>query len=158
LEQVEAIHILCNRKEWTLSLAESCTGGLISSKISARAGVSEFFLGAVISYSNDVKQDILDVPESLIKKSGAVSTEVAIAMAKGVQNQMRSDWSLAVTGIAGPSGGSPEKPIGTVWFAICGPDFEVSQKQIFTGNRTEIQERAAVHALDLLIKAMRTRG
>lgn len=156
--QVESIHTLCNKKEWTLALAESCTGGLVSSKISARAGVSEFFLGSVISYANEVKEDLLDVPASLIKKSGAVSAEVAIAMAKGVQNQMRSDWSLAITGIAGPSGGSPEKPVGTVWFAICGPEFEVSQKQIFTGDRTEIQERAAVHALDLLVKAMRTRG
>ncbi|MEQ1876369.1 MAG: CinA family protein [Bdellovibrionia bacterium] len=157
-ELVSKLHDLCNRGEWTLSLAESCTGGLISSAITSHSGVSEFFLGSVVSYSNSVKEDVLEVPKSMLKKSGAVSAEVAIAMAKGVQIQMKSDWSLAVTGIAGPSGGSPEKPVGTVWFAIAGPNFEVSQTQIFTGNRTEIQMRAAVHALTLLVKAMGTQG
>jgi len=157
-ELVGQLHDLCNQNEWTLSLAESCTGGLISSAITAQSGVSEFFLGSVISYSNTVKQEVLEVPGSMLKKAGAVSAEVAMAMAKGVQIQMKSDWSLAVTGIAGPSGGSPEKPVGLVWFAIVGPDFEVSQKQIFTGNRTEIQERAAVHALTLLVKAMGARA
>lgn len=155
---VERILNISREKKWTLALAESCTGGLISARIAAVAGVSEFYLGSVVSYANSVKTGMLDVPESIIKSVGAVSAEVAIAMAKGVQKHMNSDWSLAVTGIAGPSGGSPEKPVGTVWFGICGPSFEVTEKQFFVGTRQEIQERAAVHALTVLVEAMEARG
>ncbi|HEX4926230.1 MAG TPA: CinA family protein [Bdellovibrionales bacterium] len=155
---VERILTVSREKKWRLALAESCTGGLISSRITSVSGVSEFFLGSVVSYANEVKIGMLDVPAPIIKSVGAVSAEVAIAMAKGVQKHMNSDWSLAVTGIAGPSGGSPEKPVGTVWFGICGPGFERTEKQLFKGTRQEIQERAAVHALRVLVEAMEAQG
>lgn len=145
------IQLLQGRAQ-TLSIAESCTGGLLCAQISSFAGVSEIFLGGVVSYSNEAKQNILDVPGSLIKAVGAVSTPVAIRMAHGVREKFHSTWSISITGIAGPSGGTPQKPIGTVCIAICGPGIEESSTQYFKGERTEIQKSSANFAVELLTK------
>lgn len=145
----DLIRTLSLRDE-TLSIAESCTGGLLSSKISSYAGVSKVFMGSVVSYSNHAKQILLDVPANLIKSVGAVSTPVALAMARGVREKLDSTWSISITGIAGPSGGTEQKPVGTVCFAICGPSFEETAIQYFSGTRAEIQNASAQFAVALL--------
>lgn len=101
-----------------LGVAESCTGGTIASRLTSQPGSSEYFLGSIVSYSNAVKRDVLKVPEEILERYGAVSQETAEAMALGVFKIMDADWSLAVTGIAGPSGGTEEKPVGTVWISL----------------------------------------
>ena len=155
---IEELKELFIKNGWTLSLAESCTGGLASSRITALAGVSAFFKGAVVSYSNSVKEDILGVPDELLKSAGSVSAEVAIAMAKGVKIKLKSDWAAAVTGIAGPSGGTKDKPVGTVWFAVCGPNIEWTDKKVFQGDRQQIQEGAVRYILESLKLNITTPG
>jgi len=136
---------------WTLSVAESCTGGLLSAELSHISGISSVFLGGVVSYSNAAKQNILDVPSHLIKSLGAVSEPVALSMAKNVKKKFKSNWAISITGIAGPTGGSPDKPVGTVWFAVVGPAFEYAQVQVLKGDRKQIQQSAVKHALGLLL-------
>jgi len=113
-----AVHDLLTKNGQTLSTAESCTGGAIASTLTQQEGASEYFLGTIVSYSNQMKIDLLDVPEELLEKHGAVSKEVSEAMFKGVLKKTGSDYAIAVTGIAGPGGGTPEKPVGTVWAAV----------------------------------------
>ncbi len=115
----ETIHDSFLENQWTLSIAESCTGGHAASRITQMPGASEYFLGAVVPYSNALKTKILGVPEELIEEAGAVSKDVAAKMVEGVLRLTGSDFGLAVTGIAGPTGGTPEKPVGTVWCAVC---------------------------------------
>lgn len=134
----------------SVSFAESCTGGKLSSWVTEVPGVSEFFMGAVVTYSNESKQSLLGVKESSLKVEGAVSEVVALQMAQGVRKKLNSDWSVSITGIAGPSGGTADKPVGTVWFAICGPNVEETSKKKFEGNRVEIQTQSALYALEFL--------
>lgn len=132
---------LIKRKE-SLVFAESCSGGLLSSSITSIPGSSQVFKGSVISYSNDLKQSLLNIPENLIKKFGAVSEEVAETMAINAKEKLDSDWSIAISGIAGPSGGNKEKPVGLVYISIAGPNDHITNiKKIFssTRNRIEIQ-------------------
>ena len=132
---------LLRRKE-SLGFAESCTGGLLSSSITAISGSSQVYKGSIISYSNELKQSLLNIPEYLIKKYGAVSEEVAQNMAINAKEKLNSDWSIAISGIAGPSGGSKNKPVGMVYIAIAGPNDHITNiKKIFssTRNRIEIQ-------------------
>ncbi len=136
----------------TLSIAESCSGGLVSAQFTKLSGASEFFLGGVVSYSNEAKQNLLDVPGALIKAMGAVSTPVAIYMAQGVREKFHSTWSISITGIAGPSGGTLQKPVGTVCFAVCGPGIEESSTQYFTGERTDIQNASVTFAVEFLAR------
>ena len=133
-----------------LVVAESCTGGVLSSRITAVPGASDVFVGGVVAYDNVVKSGTLDVPPELLHKHGAVSEEVVRAMAAGVQRQFAVGAALAVTGIAGPTGGTPDKPVGTVWIvARYGAEVR-ALKRIFPGDRGEIRARAAQAALDLL--------
>ena len=132
---------LLKRKE-SLCFAESCTGGLLSSSITSISGSSQVFKGSIISYSNEIKQSILNIPEYLITKYGAVSEEVAQNMAIHSKEILNSDWSIAISGIAGPNGGSKDKPVGLVYIAIAGPNNHITKiKKIFgsTRNRIEIQ-------------------
>ena len=132
---------LIKRKE-SLVFAESCSGGLLSSSITSIPGSSQVFKGSIISYSNNLKQSLLNVPENLIKKFGAVSEEVAETMAINAKEKLNSDWSIAISGIAGPSGGNKEKPVGLVYISIAGPNGHLTNiKKIFssTRNRIEIQ-------------------
>ena len=115
----EAVQRVFVENGWTLALAESCTGGSLASQITKLSGASAYFLGSVVAYSNRLKTDLLDVPESLITEKGAVSAEVVEAMVEGALKVSGSDFALAVSGIAGPTGGTPEKPVGTVWCAVC---------------------------------------
>jgi nicotinamide-nucleotide amidase len=120
----EAVQHLFLEKGWTLSIAESCTGGALSARITQHPGASGYFLGSIVAYANHVKSQSLGVSSSLITEKGAVSQEVVVAMARGILSSTGSDFALAVTGVAGPSGGTAEKPVGTVWCAVLHKDGE----------------------------------
>ncbi|MHB8811298.1 MAG: CinA family nicotinamide mononucleotide deamidase-related protein [Desulfobulbaceae bacterium] len=137
-----------------LSVAESCTGGLLASKITEVAGSSQWFVGGVIAYANDLKERLLGMDHNLLAEHGAVSAPVARAMASGVQACTGATVSVAVTGIAGPSGGTPEKPVGTVYFGLSVDGEVTDHHRIFNGSRREIQEVAAQTALDLVRQAL----
>lgn len=134
----------------TMAVAESCTGGSIAQFITSNPGSSAYFKGGVVAYSNEIKSKLLGVPEAVINKVGAVSQEVAEAMALGVQKAMNADYSVATTGIAGPDGGSEEKPVGTVWIAVAGPSGVSSQKYTFRHNRERNIIRSTHTALNML--------
>ena len=149
LEEVTG-NILRERKE-TLAVAESCTGGLLSSRITALAGSSDYFLGGIISYSNDVKINQLGVKQETLEKYGAVSKETACEMAKGICEKLHSTWGLAVTGVAGPGGGTEDKPVGTVWMAVCKEGKDVYPFTMnMPGERNSVQLRSAITVMDQL--------
>lgn len=149
----EAVHQLFTEKKWTLSLAESCTGGAISARLTKLSGCSNYHLGGIVSYSNESKINLLHVPAETIVKFGAVSQETAIAMALGMQKVIGSDISLAITGIAGPTGGTKEKPIGTIWIAIAQKNHPpIAWTLKAHGNREMIIERSVNAALAGLLK------
>lgn len=138
----------------TLSLAESCTGGEISSIFTSLPGASSIFKGGVVAYDNEAKTTILGVDKSIIERFGAVSEECVIAMAEGAKRLFGSDWSIATSGIAGPGGGSEEKPVGTVWIAISGPGVITTNKAIFSGDRERNIIRFSSNSINLLRKAI----
>ncbi|HWC75648.1 MAG TPA: competence/damage-inducible protein A [Gemmatimonadales bacterium] len=133
-----------------LAVAESCTGGLLGARITAVPGSSDVFVGGVVAYDDDVKRELLGVPVTLLERHGAVSEEVVSAMVTGAQQRFGVDAALAVTGIAGPGGGSQEKPVGTVWLAARLGQETRALKRVFPGDRAEIRARSAQAALDLL--------
>lgn len=145
--------MLAGRKE-TLSVAESCTGGLLASLMTDISGSSRYFERGVVTYSNESKMEILKVPEGVIKTFGAVSSETAVAMAKGMRRLAKTTYSLAITGIAGPEGGAPEKPVGTVHIALDSEEGSEERGFHFPTNREWFKRLAAFAALDLLRKAM----
>ncbi len=134
----------------TLATAESCTGGLVAQRLTSVPGASDVFLGAVVAYSDDVKMRQLDVPGELLERHGAVSAEAAAAMAAGARARLAADVAVSVTGIAGPGGGSEEKPVGLVYLHAEGPVGVRSADFVFPGDRDSIRRRAAVTALHLL--------
>jgi len=133
-----------------LAVAESCTGGRVAAMVTEIAGSSSWFDGGVVAYDNRVKTEVLGVPADLIAAHGAVSEEVARAMAEGIRTRLDTTWGIGLTGIAGPSGGTDDKPVGLVWIAIAGPDGTTAQKTQHGGDRTTVQKRAAATALDHL--------
>jgi len=137
-----------------MAIAESCTGGLLGYQLTTVAGSSDYFIGGIQAYSNGVKKDVLGVTKSIFLEDGAVSPQCAEAMALGVINTLKADIGASITGIAGPGGGSPEKPVGTVWFAVAGPDGTVVDGQRFQGDRDTIRRRAATHCLGLVWKSL----
>ena len=139
----------------TLSTAESCTGGMISSMITSVPGSSEYFLGAVTSYANSVKQNVLGVPAEIIEKYGAVSSECVAAMAEGVRKLTCSDYSVATSGIAGPGGGSEEKPVGTVWIGVASEHGTETFRLRFNSDRKRNIERFSSSALHILLNKLR---
>lgn len=161
----------------TLSFAESCTGGMLSARMAEVSGVSAIYMGSVVSYSNEAKVEILGVGLGSLQEQGAVSQIVAQEMAQGVRHRFHTDWGVSITGIAGPTGGSSEKPVGTVWIAVSGPSladessrqkslgpgthdssklsesFVEARKYFFKGDRKQIQEQSVRAALELLMEA-----
>lgn len=138
----------------TLSLAESCTGGFVSHLITSIPGSSAYFTGGVVSYANAVKMEELGIPSDMLELNGAVSQPVVEQMATGVRTALRTDWSVALSGVAGPDGGTPEKPVGTVWIAVAGPDGISSTKVNFPGSRDLVIERSALAGLNMLRKRL----
>ncbi|MBG30437.1 MAG: competence/damage-inducible protein A [Opitutae bacterium] len=134
--------------EKTLAVAESCTGGLLSNAFTDIPGVSKVFAGSVISYQNDTKIQLLDVPDALIHQHGAVSAETAVAMATGAAERFSADYTLSVTGFAGPDGGTKNDPVGTIYIGYHSPVGVWSRKVVFQGERRSIQRRATIAALD----------
>jgi nicotinamide-nucleotide amidase len=130
-----------------LAIAESCTGGVLGGRITDIAGASDVFVGGIVAYDNRVKRDLLGVPAAMIAEHGAVSAAVAQAMAVGAASRLDASVAVSVTGIAGPAGGSEEKPVGTVWFGFSVDGKTDTHKSVFGGTRTEIRERAAQGAL-----------
>ena len=134
----------------TLAVAESCTGGFISHLITSIAGCSAYYKGSVTAYSNEIKEKVLGVITESIFEHGAVSEEVAKEMAIGVKTLLNADFAVATTGIAGPDGGSEEKPVGTVWIAVAGENSVYAQKFVFGNNRERNIIRSGQTALQLL--------
>ncbi len=139
------------RRKATLAVAESCTGGLLSGAITEIPGSSEIFLGGVVTYSNSSKMRLLGVGQEIIEHHGAVSQACAAAMAAGVRSLFASQISLAVTGIAGPGGGSPEKPVGTIWFGFNDGNSARQLKIRFAGARGDVRSQAQRAALQILL-------
>ena len=148
VEQLVHNALIANKK--TLSVAESCTGGAIAQKFTAMAGASAYFHAGVVAYSNEAKADILGVNPDDIARYGAVSEQVAIQMAEGVRRVGKSDYGISTTGIAGPSGGSAEKPVGTVWIGIATPKGSFAVLKNCGTDRGQIVQRATAYAIQLL--------
>ena len=138
------------RANLSLGAAESCTGGLVGGRLTDIPGSSDVFMGAVVCYADRLKTELLDVPAELIGAHGAVSEEVARAMAEGARRRLGVDLAVSVTGIAGPAGGTADKPVGTVWFAVASPTGTQTRGVVFFGSRREVRERATQTALYLL--------
>lgn len=138
----------------TMAVAESCTGGLLGQRMTDLPGSSRYFRGGVIAYHNDAKRDLLDVPADLLAAHGAVSEPVARAMAHGARRRLGADWGIAITGVAGPDGGTPEKPVGLVYIACDGAAGACTAALRLGGGRGVIRESAATLALDLLRRAL----
>ena len=137
----------------TCATAESCTGGSVGGAITAVPGSSAVFLGGVISYANEVKRDVLSVPQEILDTHGAVSPECAERMAVGARRLLKADFAVALTGIAGPDGGSAEKPVGLVWFGLATKDGVRTEKVVFGGDRSAVRAQAVNHALGMLLSA-----
>ena len=135
----------------TIATAESCTGGWIAKVLTDIAGSSDVFGYGIVSYSNPAKTTLLNVPAPVIEARGAVSEEVVGWMAQGARQLSAADWAVAVSGIAGPGGGSEDKPVGTVWFAWAGPGETLTDKQVFDGSRDAVRSRTVRHALEGLL-------
>ncbi len=135
----------------TIAVAESCTGGLLGSMITDVPGASDYFRGGVIAYQNDVKERLLDVPTQVLATVGAVSEETARAMAHGARTLLASDIGVGVTGIAGPGGGTPDKPVGLVYIGVEGPHGALCRRFQWIGTRGENKHHSAVAALELTL-------
>jgi nicotinamide-nucleotide amidase len=139
---------------WMMATAESCTGGMIAARCTDLAGSSHWFERGLVTYSNAAKSQLLGVPADLIQQHGAVSEPVARAMASGAAHHAHVQVSVAVTGIAGPSGGSADKPVGTVWFAWCVGGQLSSECRVFDGDRAAVREATVGHALQGLLNRL----
>jgi len=138
----------------TLALAESCTGGLLGKRLTDVPGASLFLAGGVVAYSNHVKQAVLRVPADVLARDGAVSEASACAMAAGARRALDADAALAITGIAGPDGGTAEKPVGTVWIAAALGERTETRRFLFPGSRDEVRQRSAQAALEALLRML----
>ena len=146
---------LCREKGLRIAVAESCTGGMLGARITSIPGSSDVFVGGVIAYDNSVKTELLGVRDEDLARQGAVSEAVARTMAREVRLRFGAEIGIAITGVAGPGGGSPEKPVGTIWIAVDGPTVQSYCRQSF-GSREEIRQRAAQAALETVRRALKT--
>lgn len=155
---VEAVARALESSGWTLAVAESCTGGLVAKRLTDRAGSSAYFAGGVVAYDDRIKVELLDVDPAVLEERGAVSEEVARALALGVARRLDTDAGVGITGIAGPGGGTEEKPVGTVSFAACvGGEVETRIRR-FPGDRESVRERSGQAALALLLRLLERRS
>jgi PncC family amidohydrolase len=149
------LQAVCLERALTVATAESCTGGLLSAAITEVAGASRYFLGGGVSYSNAAKTALLGVPGRLLERHGAVSAEVASAMAAGARARFGTDLAVSVTGVAGPDGGSREKPVGLVFLAVASAAGAEATRELFEGDRAAIRHAATGRALELLLAGLR---
>ena len=150
----QQVHRILTERGKTLAIAESCTGGVIASKFTAMAGASAYLLGGVVAYANEVKRNILGVDTVSLECFGAVSEVVALEMAEGVRRTTGADYAIATTGIAGPSGGSKHKPVGTVWIALATPEGSRAIMRNSGTDRSQIINRASAYAIELLYEEL----
>jgi PncC family amidohydrolase len=143
---------LLEQRAWHLAVAESCTGGLIAHSLTNIPGSSTYFLGGVTAYANEAKQRLLGVRRETIEQHGAVSQETAFEMAQGVRQALGAEVGLSVSGIAGPSGGTPDKPVGTVWIGLSAEDALRAWRFHFQGDRLQVKQQAVQKALGLLVE------
>jgi nicotinamide-nucleotide amidase len=155
-QMVEELAQLLLKNEWRLSTAESCTGGLVSASLTQLAGSSNWFERGYVTYSNEAKSEDIGVESNLIEAHGAVSEQVAKAMAIGAKQSSNSNMALSITGIAGPTGGSKEKPVGTVCFAwVLDNDQVFSETKLFSGDRSTVREQASQFVIEKLLELLK---
>jgi PncC family amidohydrolase len=147
----EIIGQLLKQKGYKLAMAESCTGGLLGHRITNIPGSSDYYLGSITAYAYEAKERLLEVNHETLEKHGAVSEETVLEMARGVKNALAADIGLSVSGIAGPGGGMPLKPVGTVWIGLSTPTGDWAKKCLFNGDRIQIKEQTAETALTILL-------
>ncbi len=150
-ELATSLVLHCTHQHQTIACAESCTGGMLGAELTAVPGSSAIFLGGVIAYANSAKQTMLGVSGAALDQHGAVSEPVAKAMAMGARERLSSDFAVGITGIAGPGGGSLDKPVGTVFLAVASKDMVVCERCAFTGDRLEVRKQSVQRALELLL-------
>jgi nicotinamide-nucleotide amidase len=144
----------CRSRGLTVTTAESCTGGLVAAAITGIPGASEILDRSFVTYSNAAKADMLGVPAALISAVGAVSEAVARRMARGALDRAGADLAVSITGIAGPGGGSPFKPVGTVWFGCASRNWVITRHRCFAGDRDAVRAASVIFALNLLLKGI----
>lgn len=154
----EQIGQLLRAKGWTLALAESCTGGLLGHRITNIPGASDYFLGSIVAYAYEAKVKLLGVKWETLQQHGAVSRETVLEMAHGAQERLGAHIAISISGIAGPGGGTPEKPVGTTWIGLVTPDFAQAYRFQFQGNRDENKKQATEEALRLLWEYLTSRS
>jgi nicotinamide-nucleotide amidase len=133
-----------------VATAESCTGGLLAGRLTELAGSSDYVLGGLVVYSNEAKTALAGVPADVIEAHGAVSDEVAVLLADGARSALGADFGIGITGIAGPGGGTEEKPVGTVCFSVAGPEDRLERRLVLPGGRADIRDRSTTVALHML--------
>ncbi|MEA4863437.1 MAG: CinA family protein [Victivallaceae bacterium] len=154
MSEAEKLLKLLEKHGWSLATAESCTGGMAASDIVDVPGASEVYKGGVVAYANEAKVRALGVREDILEEYGAVSAECAKAMAQGARSRFAADCAFSTTGVAGPAGGTPDKPVGTVWIAAATPvSFRMEQKH-FEGTRQSVRRMAVDRAISLLIETI----
>jgi PncC family amidohydrolase len=146
---------IARRRKLSLAFAESCTGGMVGAAISDVPGASDVFLGGVVAYANQIKNEVLKVEQTLLEQHGAVSEAAALAMARGARALFQADIALSVTGIAGPGGGTKEKPIGTVWIALACEGSAYARCFHFSGSRSDVREQTVRQCVSILLEEMR---
>lgn len=147
---ISEIHKLLKKNQKTIAVAESCTAGLVSNLLTQISGSSQYFMLGVVAYSNKAKKTILKIPELIIAKEGAISEDVASRMARRIRKIGKTDFGMGITGIAGPTGASPQKPVGTVFIAIDSKNKKICKKFHFSGSRLSIRKKIALKSLELL--------
>ena len=149
------LHDLCIEKHISIATAESCTAGLLVSKLSAFSGASSFLKGGIIAYQNDIKIDLLKVSKSLIKEKTAVCSDVVEQMAEAVRYRFLADFSIATSGYAGPTGGTESNPVGTVFIAVSSKERTISKRFVFAGDREDIVRQSVVKGVEFLIQELK---
>jgi nicotinamide-nucleotide amidase len=155
IETIQSIFGILEQNRWTVSTAESCTGGLIGAAFTDLAGSSKYYHGGIISYDNSVKKTLLNVPSETLDSYGAVSSETALAMVRGVQTRIGTHCAIATTGVAGPGGGTPTKPVGLVFIGIAVGDIAKTFRFQFSGSREEIRKLTVRKSLESLLEVLR---
>jgi len=153
---VEKLRDALLARGWTISTAESCTGGLCAAALVDLPGSSTWYSGGVVAYSNAIKHELLEVPKEVLLDHGAVSEPVALAMAEGVRSRCTSSVSCSTTGIAGPGGGSPDKPVGLVWIGIATPTGSQARRYDFSGDRLSVRQQTVDACFELLLEQIQS--